>query len=95
MNREIIQKLLVQDMKYQRFVDVIYKSNGVPAIYEINLLEIIALMMGFKINCISDKWIDTYMFYIQLALELKDIKEIDFLAELALNDLSNIKPKIK
>lgn len=45
MNTEIIKRLLVQDMKYQRFIDVVYRDHGAPAEYEVNLLDIIAFMM--------------------------------------------------
>lgn len=92
MNTEIIEKLLIQDMKYQRFIDIVYKRNGVPEEYEINLLEIIAKMMGFKTGFISDKWIDTYMNYIQLSFVTTKLDELEFIAEKACLELLSISP---
>ena len=90
MRNEIIIKLIVQDMKYQKFVNIIYKENGIPNEYEINLLEIVALNLGMNVGNITDKWIDTYMCYIHSAFTINDDNDRYSLAEKAYQELYNI-----
>ena len=92
MNTEIIKRLLVQDMKYQRFIDVVYRDHGAPAEYEVNLLDIIAFMMGFSNDNISDEWIETYTNYMELSFVTTEPNELVFLAEKAYIELSSISP---
>ncbi len=92
MNKEIMLRLLVQDMKYQRFINIVYKDHGAPAEYEINLLEIIAFMMGFSSGNISDHWIETYVNYIELSFVTTDPNELEFIAEKACLELLSISP---
>jgi hypothetical protein len=89
MNNKLIIMLIAQDMKYHRFIDMIYKESGIPDEYEINLLEIVALSMDIKQGKIPDNWIDTYMEFIHLSFEIK-IEELISYAETAYNKLSEI-----
>ncbi len=64
--KEIVIRLLKDDMKYYRMMSVVYKNESIPQEYQLNILKAISLIMSVQL---SDEWIDCYMSHIHQAID--------------------------
>lgn len=59
--KEIIIRLISEDMKYHRLTNALYKNEPIPNEYDMDLLTVVAQLMGIKKGLLKDEWIDCYM----------------------------------
>ncbi len=75
--KEIVIRLLHDDMKYYRMMSAMYKNESIPKEYQLNIMKTVSLVMNTQL---SDEWIECYMNYIHEAID-NPTASIELLAE--------------
>jgi len=76
-NKEIIISLIQQDLKHNQLTTGLKNIGLDPGIHSLEIIKIVARLMGIEINNISDQWIETYLNFIEKAhlYKISDLAE--------------------
>jgi hypothetical protein len=83
-NRELIVSLIQQDLKHNQLTTGLAKLGLEPDVHSLEIVEVVARLMGVEKGDVSDQWVKTYFSFLdrahhfkisELAEELKPLAE--------------------
>lgn len=91
MNKKFIIKLIAQDMKHEQLIGSLKKLGFESDLHDLNILDLVARLMGVPPKKITWDWTDIYMHYIGKVMDYEITgtgKNLLPLAEKCYNSLS-------
>lgn len=69
MKRKLIIQLIAEDMKHEQLLGALKNAGFNSDLHELNIMLIVAKLMGISKKKISWEWTDIYMHYISRVME--------------------------
>ena len=70
-NKELIIQLIQQDLKYNQLITGLRKIGFDTDVHTLEIIEVVAQLMGIESGKISDKWTGTYVSFLDQAHHYK------------------------
>ena len=71
MNRKFIIKLIAQDMKHEQLIGSLKKLGFERDLHDLNIIDMVARLMGIPKNKMTWDWTDIYMHYLSKVMEFE------------------------